>query len=661
MTRSGPRQDIPQQFRSRYVCGRGRLASGAWLSGDGWKQVAPTANMDDGHDVQQHPPYTETNHQQNHSGDAETIAFPDSKCPASFDGLICWPTTQPGEWSHMLCPSFTHGAKENKTVSRYCRKDGLWESSDATNYANCGLDKEKSMALRHLYRRNWIRGASDVAAMEEEKRDAASLEMDRTHWNSGGNMDNIGKVIHYSGRSSDYGMSSDEVEGKVVHESHEATDHEKENSSAWFLIKRLAECMEMKSQTATPADGNSYCPTYFDGWTCWNQTKAGETAFMPCPYFLVGFDPNRYAFRKCLTNGSWFVHPETGTSWSNYTTCVDMDDLKFRLLVNNLYTIGYSISLVALVISLLIFLSFKSLKCTRITIHIHLFLAFAGTCLTWIIWYKDVVCDPTAVAENGYYCQALHILLRYMTLSNYMWMFCEGLHLHLALVVVFVNDEIVLRWFYFVGWILPILLTAAYAVSRGMDKKANSGCWLDESVYEWILIAPVIITLTASLIFLINVVRILLTKLHSRSANPAPIGMKKAVRATLILIPLFGIQHVLIPFRPEANAPGEAFYQIFAAGIVSLQGLCVACLFCFANVDVHQALRSMVKKIISAIGHNSDSSGAAGAALGYSAGAGNGTTAAFAIGDRGGSFRATEAGGNSVNNQTNQTCPDTCV
>jgi hypothetical protein len=65
------------------------------------------------------------------------------------------------------------------------------------------------------------------------------------------------------------------------------------------------------------------------------------------------------------------------------------------------------------------------------------------------------------------WCQTLHIVLQYLMVANYMWMFCEGLHLHLALVVVFVKDRVVMRWFHATGWGLPLILTAVYAGVRG--------------------------------------------------------------------------------------------------------------------------------------------------------------------------------------------------
>jgi hypothetical protein len=37
------------------------------------------------------------------------------------------------------------------------------------------------------------------------------------------------------------------------------------------------------------------------------------------------------AFRHCMEDGKWFRHPESGLSWSNYTTCVDMEDLEVQM------------------------------------------------------------------------------------------------------------------------------------------------------------------------------------------------------------------------------------------------------------------------------------------------------------------------------------------
>lgn len=58
------------------------------------------------------------------------------------------------------------------------------------------------------------------------------------------------------------------------------------------------------------------------------------------------------------------------------------------------------------------------------------------------------------------------------------------------------------------------------------------------------------------------------TKLIS---DPSFCPNRKAVRATLILIPLLGLQYVLTPFRPAPGSPGENVYEVLAAVFTSFQ------------------------------------------------------------------------------------------
>ena len=58
------------------------------------------------------------------------------------------------------------------------------------------------------------------------------------------------------------------------------------------------------------------------------------------------------------------------------------------------------------------------------------------------------------------------------------------------------------------------------------------------------------------------------------------------------------MQHFLIPYRPEAGSQLERIYQITSAFLVSLQGFCVSCLFCFANHDVLFVIRNVLSRIL---------------------------------------------------------------
>ncbi|KAG8338045.1 hypothetical protein J6590_009328 [Homalodisca vitripennis] len=95
-----------------------------------------------------------------------------------------------------------------------------------------------------------------------------------------------------------------------------------------IIDQKRAECNEILNFTLSqPSSDEPYCPGVFDGWSCWPDTAAGHTAYTDCPEFITGFDPLRKAHKICTSNGTWYKHPESGLVWSNYTTCVNVDDL----------------------------------------------------------------------------------------------------------------------------------------------------------------------------------------------------------------------------------------------------------------------------------------------------------------------------------------------
>ncbi|XP_022217158.2 calcitonin gene-related peptide type 1 receptor [Drosophila obscura] len=367
---------------------------------------------------------------------------------------------------------------------------------------------------------------------------------------------------------------------------------------ATILSATMATNLEEQHQANLNNNNSSslFCPLNFDGYLCWPRTPAGTVLSQYCPDFVEGFNSKFLAHKTCLETGSWFRHPVSNLTWSNYTNCVDYEDLEFRQFINELYVKGYALSLVALLISIIIFLGFKSLRCTRIRIHVHLFASLACTCVSWILWYRLVVERPELIAESPLWCIGLHLVIHYFMLVNYFWMFCEGLHLHLVLVVVFVKDTIVMRWFKIISWLCPLNVALLYGAARHYSSTDNEHCWINDSLFLWIFSVPITLSLLASFIFLINVLRVIVRKLHPQSAQPAPLAIRKAVRATIILVPLFGLQHFLLPYRPDAGTQLDRFYQLLSVILVSLQGFVVSFLFCFANHDVIFAMRTLLNK-----------------------------------------------------------------
>ena len=73
-------------------------------------------------------------------------------------------------------------------------------------------------------------------------------------------------------------------------------------------------------------------------------------------------------------------------SWTNYTTCMDLEDVKFHYAVNMMTLVFLILSLVSLLFSLAIFILFRSLRCTRNSVHTHMFTSLALNNISWITW-----------------------------------------------------------------------------------------------------------------------------------------------------------------------------------------------------------------------------------------------------------------------------------
>ncbi|XP_070506653.1 calcitonin gene-related peptide type 1 receptor isoform X1 [Chironomus tepperi] len=360
-----------------------------------------------------------------------------------------------------------------------------------------------------------------------------------------------------------------------------------------LLAQRRSECDDYMRGLTVQYDPGTYCEAHFDGWSCIPLTLAGEIARIPCPPMLE-FDTSRFAHKICEIDASWFRHPFNNRSWTNYTTCIDVQDFELRRHINLIYITGYTISLIAILFSISIFCYFRSLKCARITLHMNLFASFAANNFLWLIWYHVILDTNVLEAESQTGCVVLHLILHYFLLTNYAWMLCEGFYLHTVLVSAFISEQKLVRWLILLGWSSPAIFLILYGILRGYvsEDHDRAFCWMNESPYSNVLVAPVCLSMLLNLLFLCNIVRVVLLKLRAPAAVSNGPGsgpsrnILQAFRATLLLVPLLGLQYILTPFRPGKNHPYEATYEVISAFTASFQGLCVATLFCFCNGEV---------------------------------------------------------------------------
>ncbi|XP_062605595.1 parathyroid hormone 2 receptor-like [Saccostrea cucullata] len=247
-----------------------------------------------------------------------------------------------------------------------------------------------------------------------------------------------------------------------------------------LILKAMIKCLNSTAPLDEKLKGQ-YCPSVFDNLMCWPHTRAGIVLQQNCPDYINNFNTQEKARRECLFNGTWFIHPETNATWTDFTQCMRpynptdplMEDLPK---IERLNMIGYSVSLTFLSVAVVVMLSLKRLHCQRNYIHINLFVSFVLRSIICLV--KDVFHTPdgdTRVINNtvtlttlgsNWPCKLLFSIFNYIIVANYTWIFLEGLFLHnIIFVTTFKNSK---RFFMYIifGWCSPLLCIIPWVIVR---------------------------------------------------------------------------------------------------------------------------------------------------------------------------------------------------
>ncbi|XP_050092491.1 diuretic hormone receptor isoform X8 [Anopheles aquasalis] len=334
--------------------------------------------------------------------------------------------------------------------------------------------------------------------------------------------------------------------------------------------------LQQQLEEELPApDGD--CPTFFDLVSCWPRTPPGTLAVLPCfsEFKGVQYDTSHNATRFCNDDGTW-------DNYTDYDSCQHLapaspvpgfePGIELPTLV---YFVGYSISLAALVLAVVVLVYFnnhsarRDLRCLRNTIHVNLFLTYIMSSSLWIL----ILSLQITVKLEGAGCIVLVTLFHYFSATNFFWMLVEG------------------------G---PLLFVGAWAIAKPFflssdpdldhPNKLEIECsWMRESHIDWIIQGPTCAVLAINLIFLLRIMWVLITKL--RSANTVETRQyRKASKALLVLIPLLGITYLIVIYGPMEGVGSHIFATIRAL-LLSTQGFVVSLLYCFLNSEVRQTLR----------------------------------------------------------------------
>ncbi|CAG9862129.1 unnamed protein product [Phyllotreta striolata] len=361
-------------------------------------------------------------------------------------------------------------------------------------------------------------------------------------------------------------------------------DYEEDNP---HINKTIEDCKrEFYNDTAYLEQHHpeGFCKVTFDSIMCWPPTPYNKTATVKCFKYLfsIRYDDMQNATRFCDgKNQSW--------SKQDYSLCIPLINIpENNETQTGLYFLGFTLSLITLVIAVAIFLYFKDLRCLRNKIHVNLMFSYIIMYLTWILMLVLINHRNESVILCGFGTTLLH----YAHVSTFFWMFVEGMYLYILVVKTLRREIFKLRVYAIIGWGIPLISIVIWAVVKGfVSASDNQHCpWLYGDSVDWIYMAPPLFVMFLNLIFLFSIMWVLITKLRSSPALVETQQHYKAARALLVLIPLLGVTWVIMIYVPSGEYSREIFESLRSV-LLSTQGLTIALCYCFLNTEVQNTIK----------------------------------------------------------------------
>ncbi|XP_056006960.1 parathyroid hormone/parathyroid hormone-related peptide receptor-like isoform X3 [Ostrea edulis] len=356
------------------------------------------------------------------------------------------------------------------------------------------------------------------------------------------------------------------------------TDEKEYKVSFLEQERRITEAKEncnVTIQSFRPT-ADTLCPPVFDNIMCWNATSPGTTATQPCPNYVHRFLVDGFARRTCTSNGSWYINPNTNSSWTDFVECVP-DDENIRKSLNqhigriqNMSVIGYIISLFSLVLAVVLLLRHRSkTRRSKITIlHINLFIAYILRAVVFLIKdqvFQDGFALHKDIQRTGAFfklkdgsgsvshweCKLIVTLYVYTLVASTVWL-CVDAHVLRKLLYVdwmYMQKRNSVLFHIAFGWVGPLLMVVPWVLYRVLAE--NYLCWntTPNSWASWAIRIPVIVVILVNLFYFVMIVRVLYKRASETWARQTDTGkitvrVLKMTKHICILIPLFGVPDI---------------------------------------------------------------------------------------------------------------------
>ncbi|XP_045118796.1 uncharacterized protein LOC123508874 isoform X1 [Portunus trituberculatus] len=265
-----------------------------------------------------------------------------------------------------------------------------------------------------------------------------------------------------------------------------------------------------------------FCNASWDTLHCWPPTPAGRIVKESCANVFSDVPalldyPDAVAYRECGLSGTWLLG-----GWTNYSQCLNVIEQQagpshVLEAVRYITFIGGLLSLFTLTATIFIFSHYRALECDRLRVHRNLVAALIIRFLVMLVLTEPFVSRRSSYTyrDVDWLCKTLLALRMYAQMASINWMFVEGLFLHSRLTSNVFHSRAPFPLYYTIGWGAPLAFIVAWATTMALQHPAH--CWRGYSTlsYVWILVGPMVAALMVNLVFLVNIIRILVTKLRA--------------------------------------------------------------------------------------------------------------------------------------------------
>ncbi|XP_059143500.1 corticotropin-releasing factor receptor 2-like isoform X2 [Physella acuta] len=232
------------------------------------------------------------------------------------------------------------------------------------------------------------------------------------------------------------------------------------------------------------------------------------------------------------------------------------------MIMTHFYLYGGSINVAILIPTVAVLSCCKSVWSYRNTIHINLLASFLLRFTTELIFVGSLYAGYI-IEELG--MKIIYYIFNYVCLATFMWMLVEGLYLHFILVLrPFQDSKPPFLLFYFIGWGIPGLTLITWSLCLHFSKLSPLDYNAETVKIAYIITVPIILCLVINFIIVINLIRIILTKLTSKNNTEAR-KLWQVSKSMMILIFLLGPIHLVFafPMYSDHNPTLHHVYMVY--------------------------------------------------------------------------------------------------